>query len=93
MVRIRNEKADVRKLDKPLFSFLSALSRGAILRQAMVEAALDEAALRDALRIHFCRRTGDVDRAARVTCGAWANLQRSPRTSHWLKEQRVGTSS
>jgi hypothetical protein len=53
MVRIRNENADVRKLDNPLFSFLSALSRGAILREAMVEAALDEAALRDALRFIF----------------------------------------
>jgi Putative DNA-binding domain len=53
MVRCRYEAAEVRMLDAPLFSFLSALNRGATLGEAMQEASLDEAALREALLYIF----------------------------------------
>ena len=53
MVRTWNESAQVRKLDAPLFSFVSALARGTTLGAAMSEASLDEADLRDALFFIF----------------------------------------
>ena len=50
---LRNESAQVRKLDPPLFSFLLALAHGKTLGEAMSESALYEAGLRDALHFIF----------------------------------------
>ena len=53
MVRSRDESAEVRKLDAPLYSFITALTSGATLGDAMTAAALDEAALRASLQFVF----------------------------------------
>jgi hypothetical protein len=53
MVRARNESAELLKLEVPLFSFISALSRGATLGDAMGESGLDEVGLRHALQFIF----------------------------------------
>jgi hypothetical protein len=53
LVHLHRECAEVRKLDRPLFSFLSALFGGATLGDAMTKADLDEGALTDALAFLF----------------------------------------
>jgi hypothetical protein len=53
MSRVRGESPEIRRLDARLFSFLSALHRGAPLGQAMTAAPLDEGALLQSLAFVF----------------------------------------
>ena len=53
MTRVRNQFPEIRRLEAPLFSFVSALHRAAPLGEAMTSAPLDEGALVQSLAFVF----------------------------------------
>ena len=53
MTRVRNQFPEIRRLEAPLFSFVSALHRAASLGEAMTSAPLDEGALVRSLAFVF----------------------------------------
>lgn len=53
MTRVRHQFPEIRRLESPLFAFLSALQRGAPLGEAMSSAPLDEGSLVQSLAFVF----------------------------------------